>query len=466
MDQAIERFCAIGGLVRRDCTVAEKTTCFYAHAFDARSMVIAEGVSSGLTKAGFGIDVPAPSATHHGLLFCGVICGRMRRCHVFLADVTHPNPNVYFELGYAEASGRLCFLFRDAGAKVKSTFLSEAGIYINEFRSSQDIVDHVVNCRGDLDRAAAPLFPSSGHIVQPESAALFVPNLTYYESDVRVLIERFLGEVGMSLAVAPSYGIRAARDWAMIEAAEWVIGLLASDEAENASVVNCDVAFKLGMAVALGKKALVLQEEPSVKPMIDLAGLLERYSSPKQIHQHLANRLKPSRTAELKREFDDLPRAGLERDSATRMVDSAFSDEQLRMISEMTGERQEDMLPKSYPDQSTMSSTATPTESPPTTYEETKDSVDDVPQLIVDEDEDDIDIGQSEEFQLSPSGLVEDDDDSGSQIIELEDDDDFDAPNVFSDDELAVEKSELDRGSLGRKSLLTRLTDFMRRRPN
>ena len=80
--------------------------CFLALPFSPEFSVVREAVSKGASEAGFKIVSPDQRPVLPGSTIREALIGELARADCIVADITDQNPNVYFELGLAQAMGK------------------------------------------------------------------------------------------------------------------------------------------------------------------------------------------------------------------------------------------------------------------------------------------------------------------------------------------------------------------------
>ena len=80
------------------------------------------------------------------------------KSNVVVGEVTVLNQNVFFELGYADGLEKIVYLFRNIGLRFDKTFLLESGIYVNQYKTGEDIVAHLLSEQAEWLKESWPLF--------------------------------------------------------------------------------------------------------------------------------------------------------------------------------------------------------------------------------------------------------------------------------------------------------------------
>ena len=301
--QCVSRYCAIQGRqCEKDVPDHQGRCCFVAYPFQQPFEDIAREVERNLSLQGYRMEVPRASRSATGLLFCDNVCPMISKANLVLGEVTVLNHNVFFELGYACGLRKPVLLMRNTGLKHEVNAILNSGIYINHYRTSQDVVTAVVS--NDAGHTWPVLFNDDSP-VQSDTVAVLTPEHEYHKQEIGRAIRRRIADHRLTVIEETGAQIDLLRKFRAIQSAEWVVGDLVSDNVTDSHALNSETAFLLGMAVSLQKKVIVLQEEPVGKPMIDLAGLLARYTGIDSLMHILAERLDVIVRRTIDR-FDDL----------------------------------------------------------------------------------------------------------------------------------------------------------------
>ena len=222
------------------------------------------------------------------LLFSKV-CEGIYSHDYLLAEVTEPNPNVLLEVGYALAVGRLPILLRDTNViPWNRTLLTTLESCFYDTRVS--IHEYILNLLSG-DRFV-PEHPDR-RLPYLEQMGIFndaeIPNTVFHLKPKLVAdwiskIDRTLGSGFFKLSkMDPSDSVYDefyphARE---IQRASLVIASLVSKQNQNWEEHNANVALLIGFAIGLGKRVLVLQQEPKT-PILDLGSLFRPFDSESQ----------------------------------------------------------------------------------------------------------------------------------------------------------------------------------------
>jgi hypothetical protein len=333
--RCVSKYCAIKGRsCEKEAPEVHDRCCFIAYPFQQPFLDITDKVERNLALQGYRMEVPRPSRMSTGLLFCDNVCPMITKSNLVLGEITSLNHNVFFELGYASGLRKPVMLLRNAGLKHETNSILDSGLYINHYQTSEQIVSAVVS-RG---AAAKAWFDGGPQPSQPDSVAVLTPNHEYHKTEIGRAIRQRIAEHRLTVIQEAGTEIDLLRKIRMILSAEWVVGDLVSDQAVNSHALNSETAFLLGMAVSLEKKVIVLQEEPVGKPMIDLAGLLARYTGIDSLMRILAERLNVIVTRTIER-FDHALQTT---DAETRALEKILEGEgDGEFFAEWTGETAE-----------------------------------------------------------------------------------------------------------------------------
>ncbi len=276
----INRYCAIEGTIcQREITYAGPWSYFFAYPSGPRWSEFSEQLQAELQGRGWRGERWEDVASL-GFVY-QKICDGIHRNELLLAEVTDPNVNVLFEIGYALAVGRDALLLVNSRVKPwdRRVLRTLESVY---YETREDIHAHVtrlMDSREDIspsppDRAAVldrmGIFdgtenPGTVHHLKPRG-----------RSDISNAVDSALGR-GMftptsSDAADPLYDefYEQAR---AIHRSSLIVGTLVSSDNVDAESINANVALLAGFAVGLGKQVLLLQQTPA-RSFIDTGTML------------------------------------------------------------------------------------------------------------------------------------------------------------------------------------------------
>ncbi len=213
------------------------------------------------------------------IIFCR-ICQALRSTSRVVADVTTLNPNVLFEIGYALGLGVPIQPIRDASYVRDEKAFEELGILdtfgYGTFENSEDLQVQIESFEGRPISVPAPQVNREQPIylvrssVQSEGMVKLMSALKKSGLRFRTFDPREASRLSLQEAVkqvGSSFGV--------------IVHLVASARL-GALVNNARCAFVAGLALAQGKRVLMLQEG-EVRQPIDFRDVVQRYSSATQI---------------------------------------------------------------------------------------------------------------------------------------------------------------------------------------
>ncbi len=106
----------------------EKLRCFLALSYSSEMAVIREAIHTGAQEAGFQVVSLDQSPVLPGSSIQSAVMGELARADCIIADVSDRNPNVFFELGLAQAMGKGLIIIAEERA------FREVPFDIREFR--------------------------------------------------------------------------------------------------------------------------------------------------------------------------------------------------------------------------------------------------------------------------------------------------------------------------------------------
>jgi hypothetical protein len=205
-------------------------------------------------------------------------------CDVLIADVTKPNVNVTFEIGYAIASNKRIYLLVNKGLKSEKHIFSQIGIFdtlgYREYENSDQLCSFLPNVlptgsiklpHGTDERRPVFILETP---VRDDTIGRLIARVKFARIQYRSFIAKEEPRLAASYAidhVAKSIGV--------------VVPLL-SLQYEHSEVHNIRGAFVAGLAHALDKELLILQSADGPAP-IDVRDFVRSYRDPKQIDEYV-----------------------------------------------------------------------------------------------------------------------------------------------------------------------------------
>ena len=235
---------------------------------------------------------------------------RIKRSQVFACDLTYPNPNVSFELGFAIGKFKRIFLSVDEGieqgpSNFKRYYFDLAPLGYAKYRNREELEAAVLNERPwiDLDKTLLPSFYRRP-LARPE-----LPTILYIKpplpTNAVTATEEILrsSKFGNALRVDdPSENPMPGLDWYAQEmaTADAVVVHLLGEEHDTRQPHNIKAAFLSGLAHGLERPLLMLAHVPYDVP-VDYHHLLQTHDTAQlcgsilttwvaQVGQNLPNR--------------------------------------------------------------------------------------------------------------------------------------------------------------------------------
>ncbi len=219
------------------------------------------------------------------LLFSKV-CEGIYSHDYLLAEVTDPNPNVLLEIGYALAVGRQPILLKNRNMSdwSRNLLTTLEGCY---YSTREDIYEHLARIISDdreipeTPNRRLPYLDNMGifdHEEDPGTVYHLKPKLT---ADWISRIDRTLKNSYFKPSITdPSDSVYdefypQARQ---IQGASLIVASLVSQKYRHWQQHNANVSLLIGFAIGLGKRVLVLHEEP-LTPILDLGSVTRTFKS-------------------------------------------------------------------------------------------------------------------------------------------------------------------------------------------
>ena len=279
------RFCKAR---QREC---KANSTFVAYSFETPFTEIVSEVGDYLRGISIEANIPQSSNTAAGMLFCDIICPMILDSEIVVGEVSSPNRNVFLEIGYAVGADKKILLLSHEKFRKTQCLFSELGFYVNQYKYAGEIVKAVNEGNAKL------MLELDDSIVQESASAsvLFADPETQLGS-LQDVTETVLEKKSMRVVEDVGSAHGSERVLRKIAASEWVIAVFVGENYRDHSTLNSRVAFYLGIALSTGKKVVVLQQLPEEKMMIDLAGVVERFSNISQVRDILMRRLDERKT--------------------------------------------------------------------------------------------------------------------------------------------------------------------------
>jgi hypothetical protein len=218
-----------------------------------------------------------------GRLMISAICGEIKRCEIFIAEVTELNPNVLFELGYAIAQKkRIWLLFNPRIDRARLEWdrfqlLTTVGFtsynhsrdIVNEFYRQQPYQNLDQNLYDELLTAAGP--PSK------KDALLYLQCSSSTEASMRIARRVSSGPIRSVIDDPQEVRVQPFAWYVQqVTSAFAIVCHLLSTEYQNWQQNNAKQALVAGLAHGAGKPLLMLAHEPYTTPL-DYQDLLRKH---------------------------------------------------------------------------------------------------------------------------------------------------------------------------------------------
>ena len=221
-----------------------------------------------------------------GNLIFSKVCDGIHSHDLLLAEVTEPNPNVLFEVGYALAVGRQPVLLVDKNRQAWDRRLLRA-VESCLYETREDIHQFVSKLVGGERTVSSnpnrrlPLLENTGIFEQaslPGTVYHLRPKTStdWIHSVDSVLRSSFFKLTSMDPtdATYDEFFPQARK----IQESELIVASFLSKSNTDATVLNANVGLLTGFAVGLGKQVMALVQKPSI-PILDLGTLLREFET-------------------------------------------------------------------------------------------------------------------------------------------------------------------------------------------
>lgn len=213
-------------------------------------------------------------------IFCS-ICQEIRFADVIFADVTTLNFNLLFEIGFATGIGQAVVPIRDSTYQVHKAEFDELGLldtigYL-DFQNSEQLANQILTSRPFLPLAPITTTPNS------EQPLYVVKGHLATEGELRLMSILKKSAVRFrtyDVIETPRLSLHEARK--QVGSSEAVVAHLLSPERQGSTVHNARCALIAGMATAMGKAVLLIQEGRAKQP-IDYRDVVSWYNRPDQL---------------------------------------------------------------------------------------------------------------------------------------------------------------------------------------
>lgn len=128
-----------------------------------------------------------------GRLLIGQILEKIDKCDVLVADVSHQNHNVYFEIGYAIGKGKDLFFTRSSSYSIEPDELKKVGLFDSVGHRAYNNHESLISSLVTIPKRASKNFtPSSGEKNLSQPCFLLLP---HYQNEAEVHISNRLKNI-------------------------------------------------------------------------------------------------------------------------------------------------------------------------------------------------------------------------------------------------------------------------------
>ena len=283
-----DHYCAVvNGTCQKSLVHHGKLSCFIAYPFGGPIEERVREMANCFQKAGFAA-VRATDSMQDNILVCK-LCKLILSCQAFIAELTVPNRNVFFEYGYAKAIGKPTWVLvhnRSPNNPLVHGFLGDKIhlTYDNPLDVARRIIsefDYRLTPADDERRLQSTQDGNEGtqvvSVLSPVMLSQWDTRMHGATSQIMPIIDEII-DVLADLRVEHEIidrmgGHQILAFSANLRRSSLVLGVLASDQCEDSEVYNSAVSYLIGLAIASRKKVLLLQQMPNRKPMLDLLGI-------------------------------------------------------------------------------------------------------------------------------------------------------------------------------------------------
>lgn len=220
-----------------------------------------------------------------GRFIATAVLGKIETGELLVADVTRPNFNVTFEVGFAIGRGKHVLLIRNAALDSPTDLIREVGVFdtlgYSEYTNSQQLAS-LLSSAHNLD----PL-PVATEINTRAPVYLVMPKI---KTDSEIRVQARIKKVRLPFrSFDPEEHGRLPAGEAIDQVAKShavVVPLIATART-GSEVHNIRAAFVAGLAMGMEKALLLLQEGDDPVP-IDYRDLVKRHRFPQQIDEYVA----------------------------------------------------------------------------------------------------------------------------------------------------------------------------------
>ena len=203
---------------------------------------------------------------------------------VLVADITRLNFNVVFEIGYAIGIGKRSYLIRNSALELSEELTRDVGIFDTlgfvEYSNSPELA----NLLEAIDPTPIPL---SGYQIDAAAPAYIVLPRTKTDAEIRLVSRIKKARVHFRSFDPEEQGRLSAGDAIEnVAKSHGVVISLLPKERHGADTHNCRAAFVAGLAMAMRRELLLMQEGEDPVPL-DYRDLVSPFRFPNQIDQYV-----------------------------------------------------------------------------------------------------------------------------------------------------------------------------------
>lgn len=222
-----------------------------------------------------------------GVPLISPILEQIDRSPFVIADVTKPNFNVYFEIGYAIGKGKRAFLVNNSGLKQNSQLVREIGLLdsvgYDDYENSEQLAELIsgMNSEGALPTGFPKLSTAPMYVVEPPISNRATHALiSAIKKKARIRYRAF----------TPAEHIRISATQALQEVASssGLALMLMGEDVKDYEVHNTRTAFFAGLGIGLDIPTLILIEYGNDAPL-DVRDVAKHYRDEETLQGHVAD---------------------------------------------------------------------------------------------------------------------------------------------------------------------------------
>ena len=209
-----------------------------------------------------------------------------------ICDITVPNDNVFFEIGYAIGLSKPIIPILNSGVQDAGAYLRKLGILDNvgqiRYENSDDLIYQL-----DSFPVPAPLFPEGDSKISNQPL-LVLDSLRRNEVSNKLISNvKELAKFFRTIDPQEEYRLSARHVWEMVSESTGVIVTVFENSREDWMLHNLRASFLSGLAIGLGRECLILVDPDARKPLdyIDICKTIKHPDHIKEAVSDLVSRL-------------------------------------------------------------------------------------------------------------------------------------------------------------------------------